>query len=70
MSNKPPEHLHEVEVVAGDIRVMAHTESNPVTVSVWDGDEQVHEEVAALQKDQLIWWADGYAKAEFRYNND
>lgn len=41
-----------------------------ITYAVFDGEEQVSEDVAAIQDEHLIWFADGYARAKERYDNN
>lgn len=62
--------LVEVDTSIDGVTVLADTESVPATVEVWDGCKRVHEPVAALQKEDIIWWAKGYAKAKEEYTED
>jgi len=70
MGEPNPEEMQEVEMIGEGVVVMADTTRNPVTVSVWDGMERVHEPVAALQKDSIIWWAEGYKEAKDKYEDN
>lgn len=52
------------------VKVFADTSSHPFTVMTFDGDEQVSDEIAALQAEDMMWWAEGYAKAKEEYADD
>ena len=58
-----------VETIETGVEIKAHDEQMPVTVSVWDDGEMVHEPVAALQMDEIVWWAEGYVEAKTKYGD-
>lgn len=59
--------LTDYEVIdrdfSGSVCIAADTENNPVVVAVFDGEKRVSEWVAALQKEDLYWFAEGYSEA-------
>ena len=70
MGTSDPSELEEVQKVTDEVVIMADKTRNPVTVSVWDGDQMVHEPVASLQMSDLVWWAEGYKRAKNKYQED
>lgn len=60
------ETVHTVEDEPA-VEVRADLSNNPVVVATFDGDERVSEWKAALQKEDEIWFAEGYAKARSEY---
>jgi len=60
------ETIHEVEDESA-VTVQANLDNNPVVVATFDGDERVSEWKAALQKEDEIWFAEGYAQARSNY---
>lgn len=39
-----------------------------ILYALFDGEEQVSEDMAASQADELIWFSEGYAEAKKRYS--
>ena len=46
------------------VHIKLDTTSMPYTIATFDGNERVSEWKAALQKDEEIWYAEGYLKAK------
>lgn len=69
MENNPPEKELQKDFGNG-VKVFADTSSHPFTVATFDGDEQVSEEIAAMQAEDMMWFAEGYAKGKRRYEED
>lgn len=39
-----------------------------VVYALFDGEEQVSDEIAAIQDEELVWFAEGYARAKERHS--
>lgn len=48
------------------VHIKVDTTSMPYTIATFDGDERVSEWKAALQKEDEIWYAEGYLKCKAR----
>lgn len=59
----------EYKSVEGRVEMKIDDQNNPITVAVFDGEEMVSEEVAALQAEELMWWAEGYREAKEKYGD-
>jgi hypothetical protein len=46
------------------VKMVQFVNENPKTIAVFDGDEQVSEEISGIQGDELIWFYDGYVAAK------
>lgn len=67
---KNKEELELLEEYQNDVELRADTSGNPYTVSVWDENVMVLGPVAALQKEEVEWYAEGYSDGKNNHIGD
>lgn len=68
---------HETEItedIEGEgvhgVHIKLRTTNMPYRIATFDGDERVSEWKAALQKEDEIWFAEGYLKGKENYQEE
>jgi hypothetical protein len=56
-----------IEDKAGDVTIKKSTDTDPIVIAVFDGNERVSQPVAALRVAEIHWMAEGYYKAKQKY---
>lgn len=63
------DHPEVVREFDGDVTIRARM-SGVAMYAVYDGEEQVSEEIGPLNDEELMWWVEGYVAAKDTEEND